>query len=135
VLKFLHKFYKKEDTPWVDLIWNTYYETKIPHASKPCGSSWWRELLKLVPIYRGISFTKVGDGKSVLFWKDLWLHDLNIDKYPRAFSYVLNEDILVQEFLSKDRLSQLFNLPLSHEAMNEVRSLQAEVAHVQLIHQ
>lgn len=34
----LLKFYNKDDVPWVKLIWNTYYQNKIPCASEPCGS-------------------------------------------------------------------------------------------------
>jgi hypothetical protein len=29
LLKYLHKFYNKADTPWVHLIWNTYYREHI----------------------------------------------------------------------------------------------------------
>jgi hypothetical protein len=32
LLKYLHKFYNKEDTTWVHLLWNNYYFGKIPHA-------------------------------------------------------------------------------------------------------
>ena len=30
LLKYLHKFYNKVDTPWVSLIWRTYYVDKVP---------------------------------------------------------------------------------------------------------
>jgi hypothetical protein len=34
LLKQLHKFYNKEEVPWVQLIWNTHYANgQIPHAS------------------------------------------------------------------------------------------------------
>ena len=45
LLKQLHKFYNKHDVPWVKLIWDSYYVDKIPHASDPCGSFWWRDLM------------------------------------------------------------------------------------------
>jgi hypothetical protein len=38
LLKFLDKFYKKKDIQWVHLIWQTYYQHSIPHASDMCGS-------------------------------------------------------------------------------------------------
>jgi hypothetical protein len=42
LLKQLHKFYNKEEIPWVQLIWNTHYANgQIPHASTekaPFGS-------------------------------------------------------------------------------------------------
>lgn len=30
-LKHLHKFYSKQDVPWVNLIWSTYYTDNVPH--------------------------------------------------------------------------------------------------------
>src|SRR5438105_4736802 len=70
LLKFLHKFYNKHDTPWVTLLWKSYYQEKVPHAMDPCGSFWWRDVCKLMPIFRGISKCKVGNGSTALFWKD-----------------------------------------------------------------
>ena len=40
LLKFLHKFYNHCDLPWVELIWNSYYTSRIPHATDLCGSFW-----------------------------------------------------------------------------------------------
>jgi len=35
LMKFLHKFFNKEDIPWVLLIWHTYYNNdRIPHATR-----------------------------------------------------------------------------------------------------
>ena len=81
LLKFLHKFYNHEDTPWGTLIWRAYYENKIPHATEPCGSFWWKQILKLTPIYRGISKCHIHNGSSVLFWKDLWSDQVAEDKF------------------------------------------------------
>ena len=38
LLKQLHKFYTKQDIPWVNLIWQTYYQHKVPHAAREAGS-------------------------------------------------------------------------------------------------
>jgi hypothetical protein len=86
------------DTPWVTLIWNKYYRDKIPHAVGPCGSFWWKDICKLMPTFRGIAHCQVGDGNSILFWKDLWLDSINSESSPRAFSFTLNEDISVKDF-------------------------------------
>jgi hypothetical protein len=52
------------------------------------------------------------------------------DMYPRAFSFSTVEDALVQQFLSAHRLVDNFHLPLSPEALEETRNLQANVAHL-----
>ena len=130
LLKYLHKFYNKHDVPWVELVWSTYYTNKIPHAMEPCGSFWWRDVLKLTPIYRGISKAIVHDGATVLMWKDLWLDATLDEKYQRAFSFAKNEDISVKDFLGSTSLHETFHLPLSVQAMQEIRDLQQEVRHV-----
>jgi len=67
LLKHLHKFYNKEDIPWVHLIWDRYYTNKIPHAAREVGSIWWNDVLRLSSLYRTISRCTLGDGSTVLF--------------------------------------------------------------------
>ena len=95
LLKMLHKFYNQIDTPWVKLIWDTYYSDAIPHATAPCGSFWWRELVKLMPTYRGVTKVLINDGRSTLFWKDDWNQRVLEETFPGAFSYTTTEDASV----------------------------------------
>lgn len=67
LLKYLHKFYNQHELPRVELVWSTYFEGKIPHASDPCGSFWWKDIMKLMPTYRGITQVQVVDGATTLF--------------------------------------------------------------------
>jgi hypothetical protein len=90
LLKYLHKFYNKEDTPWFSLIWNAYYLEKVPHVVDPCGSFSWKYIMKLSPTFRGIASCQVKVGDSVLFWKDDLMGDIAADKCPRAYSFCLN---------------------------------------------
>jgi hypothetical protein len=39
LLKYLHKFYDKMETHWVQLLWNTNYIGKIPHSWIQLGNS------------------------------------------------------------------------------------------------
>ena len=42
LLKQLHKFYNKEDVPWVRLVWGTYYTAKpytLAESSAPSGGA------------------------------------------------------------------------------------------------
>jgi hypothetical protein len=123
----LDKFYNKRDIPWVNLIWNTYYaEGEVPHASKDKGSFWWRDLLKLCDIYRGIAKCFVGDGTSVLFWSDIWNDLLLQDKFPRLYSFAKNKSISVASILNTAQMEDLFHLPLSTEAWQEYQALQVK---------
>ena len=130
LLKSLHKFYNRADTPWVHLLWNTYYTGKIPHALAPCGSFWWKDIFKLNDLFRGVTRAGIVSGSTVLFWKDAWISEELAITHPRAFSFALQEDISVQAFLTADNLASLFHLPLSPQAMDEVRNLQGITEHI-----
>jgi hypothetical protein len=67
-MKHLDKFYNQKDVPWVKLVQNALYQNgQIPHATTDKGSFWWRDLLKLCDMFRGISSCIVGNGSTVLF--------------------------------------------------------------------
>jgi hypothetical protein len=83
-----------------------------------------------MPIHREISSTQIGHGGTVLFWKDKWLNEIVSDEYPRAYSYALSEDVTVQSFLSSNSLAENFNLPLSAEALQEVRNLHRDASQI-----
>lgn len=71
LLKQLHKFYSKQDVSWVNLVWSLY-EDEVPRALPPHGSFWWCDIISLVHIYRSITSCQIGNGATVLFWKDRW---------------------------------------------------------------
>jgi hypothetical protein len=41
LLKNLHKFYNRQDIPWVQLIWNSYYTNGAIPGNQLEGSFWW----------------------------------------------------------------------------------------------
>jgi mannosylglycoprotein endo-beta-mannosidase len=133
LLKQLHKFYLKADIPWVRLVWSLYGNS-VPHARKSTGSFWWRDVMSLSDAYRSIITCSIKSGQSVLFWKDFWIHDQNLcDVFPRLFSFTLNEDLSVKEYLNLGHLQDIFMLPLSIEAHEEFQSLSLLVADTQLV--
>jgi len=99
LLKHLDKFYNKKEIPWVKLIWNAHYPIgQVPHAITDRGSFWWRDILKLCDLFRGIAECKIGDGSTVLFWSDLWNDNILQTKYPRLFFFAKNKNITVAQF-------------------------------------
>jgi hypothetical protein len=62
LLKFLDKFYNKADTPWVSLVWRTYYQESVPHAEHLCGSFWWKDVCKYLEKYRQVTTILPGKG-------------------------------------------------------------------------
>jgi hypothetical protein len=73
LIKHLHKFYNKEDVPWVQLIWNSHYlDGQIPHACIEKGSFWFRDIMKYYDHFRGIALATIGLEDTVLLWGDVW---------------------------------------------------------------
>jgi hypothetical protein len=89
--------------------------------------------MQFMPIFRGISSSNIKDGATNLFWKYSWMPTINNDSFPRGFSFVIDEVILAQDFLTSHSLHGSFHLPISPEAMEELRELQANTAHVKLL--
>jgi hypothetical protein len=72
LLKHLDKFFNKQNIPWVNLIWNTYYSNgELAQAEKEKGSFWWKDLLKLCDITKGIAQCLIGNGATIIFWTDV----------------------------------------------------------------
>lgn len=78
-------------------------------------------------VYRGIPQVQVKSGASALFWKDDWNQAIYAEKYPCAYSYVNAEDLFVGAFLTTSTLHTTFHLPLSLQAHEELKLLQAEM--------
>jgi hypothetical protein len=72
LMKNLHKFFNKHDIPLVNLIWESYYSNGHMPGDQQVGSFWWRANIALIDQYKAIARCNVGDGKSALFWEDLW---------------------------------------------------------------
>jgi hypothetical protein len=119
LMKQLHKFYSKDPTPWVSLVWSLY-GNGVPHAMSKRGSFWWKDIFSLIDDYRSITTCKIHNGASILFWKDFWLQgELMCHKFPRLYSYYVNEDVSVAAMIHLENLHEGFFLPLSVEAFQE----------------
>jgi hypothetical protein len=131
LLKQLHKFFNREDLPWVKLVWN-YYPEGVPHVSKLCGSFWWRDVMKLSELYRSVTSVNIKDGATTLFWADKWNGVCPQERFPRLYSYTVNQTISVKEALLLTDINVLFERPLSQQAATELVDLQALIQGVVL---
>lgn len=95
LLKLLHKFYNKADLPWVNLIWNRYYNNKVPHAVREVGSFWWKDVLRLNTVFRGFARCTLGDGSTVNFWGNLWSDFVLAQHFPNLYDFANNTSISV----------------------------------------
>jgi hypothetical protein len=85
----LHKFFNHVDILWVHLVWARYYnEGRLPRLTNHFrGLFWWRDLLKLLDSFKGMTMVNVQDGKSCFFWLDLWNHNVLQLVYPELCSF------------------------------------------------
>jgi hypothetical protein len=133
LLKFLDKFYNKADTPWVNLIWRTYYQASVPQAENLCGSFWWKDVCKHLDKYRQVATVLPGKGDTFMFWLDSWKFENSTtplhERYPRIFSYALDEKLTSEEVYAATDITQPFHLPLSLQAYEELQELSSNMRH------
>ena len=56
LIKHLYKFYNQADLPWVELLWNAYYQNnEVPHSGSNKGSFWWKECMKLFDLFKNMT--------------------------------------------------------------------------------
>jgi hypothetical protein len=110
------------------LVWEKYYQNSVPHAKRPCGSFWWRDISTLLDIYRGITKCAVNIDDTVLIWKDIWMDEsIPQDAFPHLFSFVLDEDCSVIQYTERNVSTEHFFMPLSNEASTELFELQSAI--------
>lgn len=132
LIEHLSKFFNRKDTPWVSLIWETYYDSgKLPGTSKK-GSFWWRDVLKLLDKFKGMARVEVNNGKSCMLWEDLWGIEPVIHKFPELHSFVKKQHISFAEGAIVTPFHRLFHLPLSQQAHIQMLQLQAEIQETHL---
>jgi hypothetical protein len=113
LLKFLHKFYTKADIPWVKLVWDNYYSSgRLPGQFKK-GFLWWRDIVKILHKFKGITAVTVADGSTVALWKDHWNGRVPAQAFPELFSFAKDVNISFQMAVGRTDFLQNFNLPLS----------------------
>jgi hypothetical protein len=112
LMKHLHNFFSENDLPWVKLIWEKYYiKGKLArHIMK--GSFWWRGMLKLLDIFKGIAKANFRTRDAILLWSNSWNGSILQHEYPQFYSFAKDNQITVKAVLELD---SLFHLPLSLE--------------------
>lgn len=128
LLKQLHKFYSNSDIPWVHQLWFKYYDGKVPHIQREVGSFWWKDIFKLKDLYGFIITCQLGDGSSILFWRDNWARECLDELLPNIAQFARFPDMLVKEVSETTCLEDLFVIPISQAAALELDDLR-ELVH------
>jgi len=102
--KFLDKFYNHASIPWVNLTWSKLYhnENIPPHSKNPCGSFWWKDVLKLFPKFRDFAKSNPGKGNTTTLWSDNWSGQLLKEVFPHLHSFCRKKHWSLKHFIEKD---------------------------------
>jgi hypothetical protein len=125
--KSLHKPFNKLDIPWMHLIWEKHYSNGRLLIQEKWGSLWWRDFLKLLPIYKSIASVTHYGGSSCFLWLDHWHRPSLQQIFPELFSFARNPNISVQSARLAVLLQSLFHLPLSVDAFDQYQALTSSV--------
>jgi hypothetical protein len=134
-MKNLHKFYNRADIPWVNLIWKAYYSNRgTPQTIKPKTSFWWRDCLSLQDKYKELTSVEIQNGKTVALWKDNWDNSIRQDEYPHLHSFAKNQNIIFDKAMeiSNENIYDMFQLPLSTIAHEELHNLEHEILNMEI---
>jgi len=134
LLKYLHKFFNKVDTPWVHLIWEKYYSNGTLPSDQKKGSFWWRDILKLLDTFKGMAMVTVSNGSTCKFWDDLWLNRVLKLHFPELYSFTSVPNISLRAALSVEGPHELFNLPISNIALQQLAALAQDLSTIQEVH-
>jgi hypothetical protein len=124
LMKALHKFFNRLNIPWVKLLWEFYYGNgKLPGSRKE-GSSWWRNIVKLVDQFKGFACPQIKNGSAVLAWEDLWQGGVILkEAFSELYSFTKHKQISIQKAL-QGNLADLFHIPLSEQAYSQFLQVQ-----------
>jgi hypothetical protein len=74
----------------------------------------------MIDLYKAMAKCNLGDGKSAFFWSDLWLDTCLQQKFPHLLSFAKKATATITEIVNTEFLEDLFHLPLSQQAFQEL---------------
>lgn len=91
------------------------------------GPFWWKDIVKLLDKYKSLASAIVHNGTTCLLWHDLWNNKIPSQAYPHLYSFTKKDGITVSKAYALKDLHQLFNLPLSAQALDQLLQLDMDL--------
>jgi hypothetical protein len=113
--KWLFKLLSEEGM-WQQLLSNKYLKNKTLSQveAKPTDSPFWKGLMHVKADFFQRGFFRVGDGKSVRFWEDVWLGDRPLsNQYPALDNIIQHKNVLVSTVFATEPLNISFRRGLN----------------------
>jgi hypothetical protein len=94
LVKFIHKFYNREDLPCVSLTWESFYSSNAPHLKRSAGSFWGRDVMSVVDDYFKLASCNVHCGTTVSLCHDFWGFVIHRQLFPQLFYFAKKKMLL-----------------------------------------
>jgi hypothetical protein len=95
------------------------------------GSFWWRDILRLLPKFKELASVVVHLGDTCFLWQDYWGGSNRRQTLPQHYSFAKNKNISVSKALWASDINQLFHLPISQEAFEQLLLLAQDLETLQ----
>lgn len=80
-------------------------------------------MFKLIDLYGCITTCQLGDGSSILLWRDNWVGDSLMDLFPAIAHFAKHLDIFVKQVAEASSLEDLFHIPISQQVARELQDI------------
>jgi len=84
-------------------------------------------VLKGLTKFKEMARVQVDIGLTCQFWLDKWGTEILQNKFPQAFSFAKDKQINVRKAFDTDNITDLFNLPLSEIAFQQIQEIQQQM--------
>ena len=121
LLKHLHRLHHPGESAWANWMHNN---TNVASLEGACEGTHWKTLRDLLPVYRAITTTSIGNGLNTSFWHDNWLPSGPLaETFPALFSHAKEPNASVGKVCSEPLRSH-FEHRLSQVAAAELSTLE-----------
>ena len=99
LLKHLHRLHHPGESAWANWMHNNINVASLEGA---CEGTHWKTLRDLLPVYRAITTTSIGNGLNTSFWHDNWLPSGPLaETFPALFSHAKEPNASVGKVCSE----------------------------------
>jgi hypothetical protein len=67
LMKNVDRFFNKKDIPWVHMVWEKLCSNNRLPAHTRKGSFWWRDIVKLLPLFKEFAQIQINNDKTCFF--------------------------------------------------------------------
>ena len=87
-------------------------------------------MVKLIDQFKGLNSVQIGSGTTVMLWNDCFEGAPIKLQFPELFLFARNKKIFLSKAVGTDNIFDMFHLPLSEEAYQQVQGQQGMLQNI-----